>query len=111
MKKFALILILSLALSACGDNIEAGSISKLEKKVTRQALSAPETSINIFLDKIETAGVEEQGVYMYGMAVAREKMGDNAGALNDYLAAEALGNQSARVALSDRFSDSYSPQP
>ncbi len=111
MKKFAYLMILSLALSACGDNGGRNSLSGLEKTVTKQALEDPETSINIFMEKIETASFEEQGVYMYGVAVAREKMGDKSEAINDYLSAEALGNARARKALDRLHVDHHPPQP
>lgn len=111
MKKFAYLMILSLALEGCGDNDAGGSRSGLEKTVTKQALENPETAISTFMEKIETASVEEQGVYMYGVAVAREKMGDESEAINDYLSAEALGNVSARAALDRLNVDHRPPQP
>jgi len=111
MKKFICLMILSLALFACSDNGGGNSLSGLEKTVTKQALEDPETSISTFMEKIETASVEEQGVYMYGMAVAREKMGDKSEAINDYLSAEALGNESAKEALQRLGSEHYAPQP
>ncbi len=111
MKKFACLMILSLALFACGNNGGGNSLSGLEKTVTKQALEDPESSISTFMEKIETASVEEQGVYMYGVAVAREKMGDKSEAINDYLSAEALGNESAKEALQRLGSEHYAPQP
>lgn len=111
MKIFSYLIILSLILSACGDNDGGNSLSRLEKTVTQQALKDPETSINNFMKKIETASVEEQGVYMYGVAVAREKMGEKSEAINDYLSAEALGNVSARAALDRLHVDHHPPQP
>lgn len=111
MKKFAYLMILTLALAGCGDNGAGSSLSGLEKTVTKQALEDPETAISTFMEKIETANVEEQGVYMYGVAVAREKMGDESEAINDYLSAEALGNVSARVALDRLNIDHHPPQP
>ncbi len=91
MRKFAYFFILSLALSACGDNGGGKSLSGLEKIVTKQALENPETSINTFMEKIEKASYEEQGVYMYGMAVAREKMGDESEAINDFFVGGSIG--------------------
>ena len=111
MKKFAYLFILSLVLSACGDNGGGKSLSGLEKTVTKQALEDPETAISTFMEKIEKASYEEQGVYMYGMAVAREKMGDESEAINDYLSAEASGNVSARAALDRLNVDNRPPQP
>ena len=111
MKKFAYLMILSLALTGCGDIGGGNSLSGLEKAVTKQALKDPETAINTFMEKIETASYEEQGVYMYGVAVAREKMGDESEAINDYLSAEALGNISARAALDRLNVDHHPPQP
>ncbi len=100
MKKFVYLMILSLALSACDNKDGDRSISELEKKVVQQALDDPQTSISFFMQKIESgANAKEQGVYIYGVAVAREKMGDKAEAINDYLSADALGNESARQAL------------
>lgn len=111
MKRFAYLMILTLALAGCGDNGGGNSLSGLEKTVTKQALEDPETAISTFMKKIETASYEEQGVYMYGVAVAREKMGDESEAINDYLSAEALGNVSARVALDRLNIDHQPPQP
>lgn len=112
MKKFAYIMILSLALSACGDKGGEHSISDLEKRIVQQATEDPQTSINIFMQKIESgASAQEQGVYMYGIAVAREKLGDKTEAINDYLSAEALGNDSAGQALERLGIDHYAPQP
>jgi hypothetical protein len=98
MKRIFYFLIPLLLISACTDN--KGSSAKLEKSVVERAMKEPESSKDFFMEKIEAgASLEEQAIYMYGIAIAREKEGDITEAINDYLVAEGLGNKSAVVAL------------
>ena len=98
MKRIFYFLIPLLLIAACTDN--KASSAKLEKSVVERAIKEPKKAQDFFMEKIEGgATVEEQAIYMYGIAVAREKEGDITEAINDYLVAEGLGNKSATVAL------------
>ncbi len=89
-----------ISLVACSDQSKEYPLSNLEKETVQRALNEPETAYDYFMRKIEdNATPDEQAVYMYGIAVAREKLGDTKEAINDYLVAEGLGNKSAAEAL------------
>jgi len=76
------------------------SLSDLEHAVSKRAEDNPASAYEYFLEQIETsADPEEQAVYLYGMGLAREHQDNFGEAVNDYLAAEALGNKSAIHAL------------
>ncbi len=98
MKIIFYFLIPLLSITACTDN--SVSSAKLEKSVVERAIKEPKNAQDFFMEKIEGgATVEEQAIYMYGIAVAREKEGGITEAINDYLVAEELGNKSAAEAL------------
>ncbi len=100
MDKYFFLLLSLFLISACTDNAENYHVSELEKSVVQRAAEKPETAYDYFMGKIEDkATSDEQAVYMYGIAVAREKLGDTKEAINDYLVAEGLGNKSAAKAL------------
>ncbi len=76
------------------------SLSGLETAVIKHAQDNPDTAYEYFLEKIEAGATPaEQAVYLYGMGVARERQNNSSEALNDYLAAEALGNENAGKAV------------
>ena len=100
MNKYFCLLFSLFLISACTDNSGNYPVSELEKSVVQRAHDRPETAYDYFMGKIEEgAPIEDQAVYMYGIAVAREKLGDIKEAINDYLVAEGLGNKSAAEAL------------
>lgn len=75
-----------LLLASCSNH------SDFEKSVFNRALSDPAKAEAYFLEKIENgASVEEQAIYLYGMGLANEQLGNDLEAINDYLSAEALG--------------------
>lgn len=68
----------------------------LEETVVRRAQKDPITAYEYFLEQIEAGATpEEQAIYLYGMGVANERKGNVAEAINDYMAADILGNESA----------------
>lgn len=76
------------------------SLSGLESAVIIRAQSNPASTYEYFLEQIEAGATPtEQAVYLYGMGLAREQQSNLSEALNDYLAAEALGNESAGKAV------------
>lgn len=76
------------------------AINPLEKSAIARAESEPASADEYFLKQIEAgATVEEQGIYLYGMGIAQEKLGNRIEAVNNYLASEGLGNKSASKAL------------
>ncbi len=88
--------VLLILLSACAPT----PIEELEKLVVKRAQEKPETAENYFIEQIESgATYEEQAVYVYGMGVASETQGNIAEAINNYIAAEALGSAAASRAL------------
>jgi len=93
------IIILALAfLTIAGCTNEA--TNPLEKSAIARAESEPASADEYFLKKIEAgAAVEEQAIYLFGMGIAQEKLGNRMEAVNNYLAAEGLGNKSAAAAL------------
>ena len=100
MNKYFCLLFSLFLISSCTDNSGNYPVSELEKSVVQRAYDKPETAYDYFMGKIEGgATADEQAVYMYGIAVAREKLGDTKEAINDYLVAEGLGNKSAAKAL------------
>lgn len=73
---------------------------KLEKSVIERAESEPETATEYFEAQIKAGTpVEDQALYAYGMGIAQERLGNRIEAINNYLAAEGLGNESAAKAL------------
>lgn len=76
------------------------SLSDLESAVIIRAQNNPSSAYEYFLEQIEAgAAPAEQAVYLYGMGLAREQQNNFSEALNDYLAAEALGNEKAGKAV------------
>ena len=78
--------------------IAIDKVSPLEKSVIQRAKTDPETAPEYFMGLIEShpvPSVEDQAVYMFGIGMAHEEQGNLQEALNDYLSAEALGNNSA----------------
>jgi len=76
------------------------SLSDLESAVIIRAQNNPSSAYKYFLEQIEAGATPaEQAVYLYGMGLAREQQNNFSEALNDYLAAEALGNESAAQAV------------
>lgn len=90
-----LILILILGISACTE-----ASTPLEREVIAFAKTHPDQAYEHFMGRIEGgASVEEQALYLYGMGVAHEKLGNTEEAINDYLSAQALGYEKASAAL------------
>jgi hypothetical protein len=80
----------------------AGDLAALEKTVIERAESAPESAPDYFMAQISrrpAPGSEEQAVYLYGMGLAYERLGDMMEAVEYYRGAELFGNVSARKAL------------
>lgn len=80
----------------------AGDLAALEKTVIERAESAPETAPDYFMGQISRRPApdsEEQAVYLYGMGLAYERLGDTVEAVDYYRGAELFGNISARKAL------------
>ena len=97
MNKFPGIFLLAFitATTACG-----GESANLEQSVQERTESKPETAPDYFLEQIEAgATVEEQAIYLYGIGLAHEKLGNIEEAVNDYLGAEILGYAPATQAL------------
>lgn len=97
MNKFLMILLLAIipTVVACGDEA-----SNFEKSVRIRAENEPSTAYDYFLEKIENgASIEQQAIYLYGMGIAHEKLGDVDEAVNDYMGAEILGYAPATKAL------------
>ncbi len=77
--------------------VGCSNYSDFEKTVFDRALSDPIAAEAYFLEKIENdATVDEQAIYLYGMGLAHEKLGNDMEARNNYLSAEALGYEEAR---------------
>jgi len=75
-------------------------LTDLESAVIIRAQNNPSSAYEYFLEQIEAVATPaEQAVYLYGMGLARERQKNFSEALNDYLAAEALGNKSAAQAV------------
>jgi len=75
-------------------------LSDLESAVIIRAQNNPSSAYEYFLEQIEAGATSaEQAVYLYGMGLAREQQNNFSEALNDYLAAEALGNEGAGKAV------------
>jgi hypothetical protein len=78
----------------------AGDLQTLEKEVTAFAEEHPDQAYEKFMTEIESgASTEEQAVYLYGIGLANEKLGNLEDAMNDYLGAEILGYTPATQAL------------
>jgi len=79
----------------------APPMAALEKAVIERAKKDPATATEYFLSMIErrpSPGSDEQAVYVLGMGIAAEQQGDIMDALDYYLGAEVLGNQTASKA-------------
>ncbi len=93
MKTF-LIIITGLLMIGCSPE------AAFERSVAQRANQDPATAPEYFMQQIESgASVNEQAVYMYGIGLANEKLGNNEEAVNDYLGAEILGYAPATQAL------------
>jgi len=78
----------------------AGDLQPLEREVTAFAEEHPDQAYEKFMTKIETgANIEEQAIYLYGIGLANEKLGNIEEAVNDYMGAEILGFEKASNAL------------
>lgn len=80
----------------------ADDLAALEKTVIARAESDPETAPDYFMSMIEqrpAPGSEEQAVYLYGMGLAYERLGDMVEAVDYYRGAELFGNIAAQEAL------------
>jgi len=78
----------------------ASDISALELSIIEYAVKHQDTAYEYFLLQIESGATpEEQAVYLYGMGRVNEAKGNVSEAINDYMAAEILGNESASRAL------------
>jgi hypothetical protein len=76
------------------------SLCDLESAVIIRAQNNPSSAYEYFLEQIEDGATPaEQAVYLYGMGLAREQQNNFSEALNDHLAAEALGNKTAAQAV------------
>lgn len=91
----------------------ANDISNLEARVVKRAQSDPDTAYEYFLEQIEAGATpEEQAVYLYGMGLVNEAKGKVDEAVNDYMASEILGNESAsRVLIKLRKNKKEGQQP
>jgi hypothetical protein len=93
---FALLFLLAFVTSP----LFASDISSLENAVMKHATTNPDTAYEYFLKQIEAGATpEQQAVYLYGMGLVNQAKGNVAGAINDYMTAEILGNESASRAL------------
>ncbi len=78
----------------------AADLQTLEQEIISFAQRNPDQAYDKFIKEIENgANIEEQAIYLYGMGVAHEKLGNIGGAVNDYLSAEVLGYERAAKAL------------
>lgn len=80
----------------------ADDLAALEKTVTERAASDPETAPDYFMSQIERRPApdsKEQAVYLYGMGLAYERLGDIVEAVDYYRGAELFGHQGAADAL------------
>ena len=67
-----------------------------------RAESAPESAPDYFMSQIElrpAPATEVQAIYLYGMGIAYERMGDMVEAVDDYRGAELFGHKGAAGAL------------
>ena len=80
--------------------VMAGDLQTLEKEVTAFAEEHPDQAYEKFMSGIESgASTEEQAIYLYGIGLANEKLGNLEDAVNDYMGAEILGYSPATEAL------------
>lgn len=78
----------------------AGDLQTLEKEVVAFAEDHPDQAYEKFMTGIEGgASTEEQAIYLYGIGLANEKLGNIEEAINDYIGAEILGFEKASNAL------------
>ena len=95
-------LLLSALLSFISMPAMAEDLAALEKQVVARAASDPETAPDYFMSQIEAMSspdTEVQAVYLYGMGLAHERMGDMVNAVDYYRGAELFGHQGAADAL------------
>ncbi len=93
MKPF-LIIITGLLMIGCTPE------TAFERSVVQRANQDPATAPEYFMQQIESgASTEEQAVYLYGIGLANENLGNVEEAVNDYLGAEILGYAPATEAL------------
>ncbi len=82
--------------------VMAQDLATLEKKVIARAESDPETASDYFMSMIEKRPApdsETQAVYLYGMGLAHERMGDMVNAVDYYRGAELFGHKGAAASL------------
>lgn len=80
--------------------VMAQDLSSLETGVIQYANRFPDSAYDHFMEKIESgATTPEQAVYLYGVGIAHEKLGNTDEAINDYLSAEILGYDRANKDL------------
>lgn len=80
----------------------ARDLHTLEKEVIARAESAPDSAADYFMSQIEqrpAPKIEEQAVYLYGMGLAYEHLGNIAEAVDYYRGAELFDHQGAAEAL------------
>lgn len=80
----------------------ADDLAALEKIVIARAESTPESAADYFMSQIElrpAPGIEVQAVYLYGMGLANERLGDMTEAVDYYRGAELFGHKGAAAAL------------
>ncbi len=82
--------------------VMAADLAALEKDVIARAEAAPESAPDYFMRQIELRPVptiEVQAVYLYGIGLAYERMGDTVEAVDYYRGAELFGHKEAADAL------------
>ena len=82
--------------------VMAADLAALEKDVIARAESAPESAPDYFMSQIElrpAPATEVQAIYLYGMGIAYERMGDMVEAVDYYRGAELFGHKGAAGAL------------
>lgn len=95
-------LFLTLILSGLPSQVLAADLVALEKTVIARAEKDPMTAPDYFMAQIERRPApdsEEQAVYLYGLGMAYERLGDMAEAVDYYRGAELFGHKRAAAAL------------
>lgn len=110
-----IILALFLLLAFCNflPSASAADLTTLEKEVVALAESEPENAPDYFMQQIElhpAPDIEVQAVYLYGIGLAYERLGDMIEALDHYRGAELFGHQGAAAALT-RLNRKPFPRP
>ena len=94
IRLFAVLMIMICSPSAASDLVS------LEKEVVVFAQEHPDQAYETFMTGIESgASTEEQAIYLYGIGLANEQLGNTEEAINDYIGAEILGFGKASEAL------------